>query len=130
MIYWNNENVFCNRLTIALPKSQEITIKIKPIPLTSSKHHSLWDVKGDWDGRMHQQTRCIKIVYVCWEGVIAKMLSGLKLSGHCVTSQNRQALTADDLLKQEPAVSCFKDLQWNSFEVTLCTFWCTRLKIT
>lgn len=50
------------------------------------------------------------------------MLSGLKLSGHCVTSQNRQSLTVDDLLKQEPAGNCCKDLQRNSFEVTLCTF--------
>lgn len=39
------------------------------------------------------------------------MLSGLKLSGHCVTSQNRQSLTADDLLKQEHAVNFYKDLQ-------------------
>lgn len=58
------------------------------------------------------------------------MLSGLKFSGHCVSSQNRPSLTADDFLKQESAVNCCKDLQWNSFEVTLYTFWCKRLKIT
>lgn len=39
------------------------------------------------------------------------MLSGLKFSGHCVASENRQSLTADDLLKQEPAVNCCKDLR-------------------
>lgn len=128
MIYSNNENVFCNRLTIKLPKSQEITIKIKPIPLTSSKQQS----HKRWVGWQNASTNQVykKIVYVCGEGVIAKMLSGVKLSGHCATSQNRQSLTVDDLLKQEPAVNCCKDLQWNSFEVTLCTFWCKTLKIT
>lgn len=69
-----------------------------------------------------------KIVYVGW-GVTAKMLSWLKLSGHCVTPQSRQYLTPDDLLKQGPAVNCCKALQWNSFEVTVCIFWCKGLKI-
>jgi len=40
MIYSNNVNVFCSRLTITLPRSQEITIKIKPIPITYSKQQS------------------------------------------------------------------------------------------
>lgn len=39
------------------------------------------------------------------------MLSGLKLSGHSVTSQSKQYLTADDLLKQGPDVNCCKALQ-------------------
>lgn len=125
MIYSKNGNVFCKTLTITL--SQEMTVKIKSISLTSSKQQL--HKKNEWDGGMHQQTTCIKNS-LCRFKCYSQDAFRTEVSGHSVTSQSRQYLTADDLLKEELDVNCCKALQWNSFEVTVCIFWCKGLKVT
>lgn len=67
--------------------------------------------KDEWGDRMHQQNRCMKTELCTLRRCYSKAALRTEAFKSLCFFQNRQSLSADDLLNEESVVNYCKDLQ-------------------